>query len=185
METKRSYFCAAAIAATGLLLGGWLGKLVGFLGLGWLLKLALAACDQAETDSLTGLKNRRCLSRMESEYYPAVPTIGVIFLDLNQLKQTNDTRGHKDGDCRLTALASVLAAQPSCTAFRFGGDEFLLIAENIPQEALEGLMQDILSHPHIHAAAGYALGPGSALSRLIAEADAAMGQYKASESGSR
>jgi diguanylate cyclase (GGDEF)-like protein len=93
-------------------------------------QLHVAAREQATRDGLSGLHNRRYfvdhLRRLSSETAPAT----VVMLDLDGLKQVNDTRGHAAGDTVLQRLAGVLraSAPPGAVLARLGGDEFALLA---------------------------------------------------------
>ncbi len=85
----------------------------------------------AETDTLTGLANRRrLLSDLEARIEAGVPTIFLLF-DLNGFKSYNDAFGHPAGDSLLHRLAGRLgeAAKPYGRAYRMGGDEFCVIAD--------------------------------------------------------
>jgi diguanylate cyclase (GGDEF)-like protein len=79
-------------------------------------------------DSLTQLGNRRkLLPRLEAALVSGAPWLMVLF-DLDGFKQYNDTFGHPAGDALLIRLASRLAdAVPAESAFRLGGDEFLVL----------------------------------------------------------
>lgn len=89
---------------------------------------------EADTDTLTGLMNRRGWNRflsMEEERYrrfgdPAC----VVVLDLDRLKTINDTQGHEAGDRYIQRTARVLAesVRPGDVLARLGGDEFGLLA---------------------------------------------------------
>lgn len=111
-----------------------------------LLKLALATIrlrerlqEQAVRDVLTGLYNRReLLDVFPREIAYALRTgqpLSVAMLDLDHFKQVNDTYGHDSGDQVLVALARHIRdnLRASDFAFRFGGEEFvLLLRTNLP-----------------------------------------------------
>lgn len=88
-------------------------------------------------DPLTGLANRILLvDRLDQAVRRAGRrdgSIAVLFLDVDQFKQINDSFGHATGDEVLTAIAHRLAAcvRPEDTVARFGGDEFVVVAEDI------------------------------------------------------
>lgn len=87
-------------------------------------------------DPLTGLPNRflaqdrlaKMLERMAREVHEG---LSLIYLDLNNFKQVNDTLGHGSGDSLLQAVAERLSSQVrKCdTVCRWGGDEFLILLE--------------------------------------------------------
>ena len=90
--------------------------------------------EQAFTDALTGLGNRRRLQvDMEDRCGPAAidrPSLLILF-DLNGFKRYNDTFGHLAGDALLARLGAKLtaAADPHGTAYRLGGDEFCVLLD--------------------------------------------------------
>ena len=98
---------------------------------------------QATHDGLTGLLNRvAALSALEAEMDRAWRerrTLVVALADLDNFKRVNDTYGHLSGDEALRIFAaSVLAAiRVYDHAGRYGGEEFLLIVNEIPEEATE------------------------------------------------
>ena len=89
--------------------------------------------QEATTDALTGLGNRRQLiadltSRLDAEtVHPAL----LMLFDLDGFKSYNDTFGHPAGDALLTRLGQKLASVPGSdgAAYRLGGDEFCLLAQ--------------------------------------------------------
>lgn len=80
-------------------------------------------------DPLTGLGNRRkLLSHLDAALAAGGPLLMALF-DLDGFKRYNDTFGHPAGDELLVRLAGRLrAAMPAHAAFRFGGDEFVILA---------------------------------------------------------
>ncbi len=89
-----------------------------------------ASREEAQTDALTGLGNRRALARVLERELPrateAEPLVLVLF-DLDGFKHYNDTFGHPAGDALLVRLGGSLAAYVHARggrAFRMGGDEF-------------------------------------------------------------
>jgi diguanylate cyclase (GGDEF)-like protein len=97
-------------------------------------RLLAASRKEANTDSLTGLANRRALMRdLEAQLGDASeerPMILALF-DLNGFKQYNDTFGHPAGDALLARLADRLRRRlaESAIAYRMGGDEFCVLAK--------------------------------------------------------
>ena len=88
--------------------------------------------QEATTDALTGLANRRqLLVDLERRLHrDPVPTTLLMLFDLDGFKSYNDTFGHPAGDALLTRLGAKLAAVPERDAgtYRLGGDEFCLVA---------------------------------------------------------
>jgi diguanylate cyclase (GGDEF)-like protein/putative nucleotidyltransferase with HDIG domain len=88
---------------------------------------------ESHTDPLTGLANRRSLNlQFETLLSNAARTNGtasLIVLDLDRLKEINDTYGHEAGDRALRGIASVLRAtvRQSDLCARFAGDEFVVV----------------------------------------------------------
>jgi diguanylate cyclase (GGDEF)-like protein/PAS domain S-box-containing protein len=96
---------------------------------------------QAFHDSLTGLANRD-LFRDRVEHARARQlrssfSLGVLFIDLDDFKQVNDTKGHRSGDEVLIGAAQRIlsALRPADTLARVGGDEFAVLLEEIEDVA--------------------------------------------------
>lgn len=86
----------------------------------------------AYTDELTQIHNRRyCMEYMTRVREMENPDYTVFCFDLNNLKTTNDTLGHAQGDLLIKSAAGVIAAtfEPYGIVARMGGDEFIAIAE--------------------------------------------------------
>ena len=93
-------------------------------------------------DLLTGIYNRNAMNGMIDKFVSGAEPIpdgyGIIFADLNGLKAVNDIGGHTAGDELLrNASAKLKRIFPDCDIYRAGGDEFMLIAPDIPEEELE------------------------------------------------
>lgn len=93
----------------------------------------LSAALAADRDPLTGLLNRRGVtSAMDLLHRGRLDAIDivVVLMDVDGLKELNDTHGHGAGDMTLKAVADMLRARTRVgeIAARFGGDEFLVVA---------------------------------------------------------
>ncbi len=91
-------------------------------------------------DALTGLPNRVLFQDRIAQQFAALgrtgTIAGVLFIDLDDFKMTNDTMGHAAGDELLVAVGERLSAltRESDTAARLGGDEFALLIGNAADE---------------------------------------------------
>ncbi|KPP93043.1 MAG: diguanylate cyclase [Rhodobacteraceae bacterium HLUCCA08] len=87
----------------------------------------------AMTDALTGLMNRRALQQAGTREVDRARADGapfsILFMDVDDFKAINDTRGHHFGDEVLRRVGGMIAAnlRAEDTAFRFGGDEFCIL----------------------------------------------------------
>lgn len=89
----------------------------------------IAAEEQAFTDTLTGLKNRRAVDHVLPRLINRGEAVTLMQVDLDFFKAVNDTHGHPAGDHVLQSVAHVLVQetrQGDCVA-RVGGDEFVII----------------------------------------------------------
>jgi diguanylate cyclase (GGDEF)-like protein/PAS domain S-box-containing protein len=147
-------------------------------------------------DELTGLANRRAfLERLEAEMARSLGAgtpFTLVLLDLDGLKDLNDTFGHHTGDAALRAFARALrrAVRADDLVARIGGDEFAVIGVHVaPADAApfaarihrvaEGLTRRILpgrQRAHLTAAMGVATWDGTVgdVGQLFARAEAAL-----------
>ncbi len=88
-----------------------------------------AAEQQASSDMLTGLANRRAMEEVLARLTSARTPFGLMNLDLDFFKSVNDTLGHAAGDHVLRRVAEILRDQTRANdvIVRSGGDEFVLI----------------------------------------------------------
>jgi diguanylate cyclase (GGDEF)-like protein len=94
--------------------------------------------DLADRDSLTGLLNRRALPTALRQAFDSGATL--LFFDLNDFKDINDSYGHHAGDDALKRFARALQAsfRPTDDIFRHAGDEFVVVARGSePHEILD------------------------------------------------
>ena len=181
---------------------GFLMVLVAF-GL-WVTRRWLRRSDEASSDPLTGLPNRRLFNdRIEQALATARReghSLTVMLIDLDRFKEVNDALGHHFGDLLLQQVSARLreVVRESDTVARLGGDEFAIllprvrdreaavdVAEKVrraigaPLAVKEGLVLEV------EASVGIALfpqhGPGAA--ELLRRADVAMYVAKATRSG--
>lgn len=95
---------------------------------------------KSETDPLTGLNNRFRLNDYSEEAFQKAidnnTSLAVEILDLDNFKGYNDCNGHQKGDECLQKIATAIKSMEEFGAFtaRYGGDEFILIYENITQD---------------------------------------------------
>ncbi len=122
-------------------------------------KLAEARTHQlAYFDALTGLPNRRMLlDRLDHALASARKSgqVGaLLFIDLDNFKQINDARGHSLGDMLLKQVAQRLAQlqRPGDTVARIGGDEFVLLFDNIAADMESAARSALLSAEAVRVA---------------------------------
>lgn len=102
----------------------------------------------AYADGLTGLANRRKCDDELEELIEKNINFAVISLDLNSLKQMNDTYGHETGDMAIKAFADILHdvfSDEGCVVGRMGGDEFMVILPNLKKEIIEKRLMEMRS----------------------------------------
>lgn len=100
----------------------------------WLVtyKLGIEIQHQALTDVLTNAGNRRALDELMERAVPVGEdsSIGIMMIDVDGFKEINDRLGHQAGDLYLMEFARAVK-QTGDHLFRYGGDEFVVIAYNL------------------------------------------------------
>jgi diguanylate cyclase (GGDEF)-like protein len=152
-------------------------------------------------DTLTGLPNRALfLDRAEAAWVRARETgrsVAVMFTDVDQFKRINDSLGHDVGDELLAALARRFrdSVRPQDTVSRFGGDEFLILCDELSGEddalriaarirtAIEPAFKLGDRSVHVTCSIGVAIESSAStptdVAALVRDADAAMYSAKA------
>jgi diguanylate cyclase (GGDEF)-like protein len=149
-------------------------------------RAAERVANDALTDPLTGLLNRRAIERRMT-----LLTAGdsLVLLDVDRFKHINDTYGHAEGDDVLQSLASCLTATVRHDDWcgRLGGDEFLLVLRGGGHGGTRGVLAELHQawqavHPSVTFSAGAAVVRAGEDSRqVLARADEAL--YLAKEAG--
>lgn len=101
-------------------------------------------------DMLTGLYNRnKYISIVKAAKDQILKNVGVAYIDLNGLKAINDNYGHSNGDKFICTAADTFKMVFPDNSYRIGGDEFVIIEQNIERDkyeeritALKNIMQD-------------------------------------------
>ncbi|MEQ1657407.1 MAG: diguanylate cyclase [Hylemonella sp.] len=181
-------------AAAGLLVATMLYMLIRNRGL---------MAHRAMYDDLTGLPNRRlfedrALMAFSRQQRQSEQLCALLFLDLDDFKTVNDLHGHKAGDAVLMAVASraLAAVRQHDTVARWGGDELIVLLENISRDMLETIAQrlrgsiqapiDFEGHQlQVGVSIGVAIYPeaGTDLDQLLHAADGQMYSDKTSRKG--
>lgn len=152
--------------------------------------------DQARTDELTGLPNRRAFLEVLQRHLDGTggATTAVLILDLDDFKEINDSLGHHTGDDLLRNVSRKLreAVGAENVVARLGGDEFAVILPRADPEEVTGRARqiaDMINQPvhigdlrlRVRASVGIALHPQDAVTvdDLVRCADIAMYRAKA------
>lgn len=163
----------------------------------------IRARQNADTDVLTGLHNRRYFYRMSRRLVEKATQentpISLLLIDLDHFKQYNDTNGHDEGDRLLIEFGGLLrrCTPEDAVVARYGGEEFIVMLPNLSTEEGhrygEYLRRAVQNHPFPHRekqpfgfisiSGGVASFPnhGRSIQEVIRLADAAL--YRGKESG--
>jgi diguanylate cyclase (GGDEF)-like protein len=158
----------------------------------------LVSIQLATLDDLTSLSNRRGFEALAQHALNVCKRVekpaSLLFFDLNDFKQINDTRGHAEGDQALKTFADVLRTElrESDVIARLGGDEFVALLTDSNSAATRDVIQrlgQVLAERNAQAQRGYAIrfsvgqveyDPARhvGIAELLAAADAAMYSHK-------
>ncbi|MBL9039892.1 MAG: GGDEF domain-containing protein [Archangium sp.] len=142
--------------------------------------------EEARTDALTGLKNRRYLEERLAQELSRVSRSGghcaVVIIDVNQFKKINDSYGHIVGDTVLQSVAHHLrtTVRQHDVVCRHGGDEFaVLLPDAGPAEAAAAVrrLSRPIENPHLDWAVTLSVGAavwpnaGASMAELLHQAD--------------
>lgn len=143
-------------------------------------------------DPLTSLPNRRFLQEELERIRERGSEISLLFVDLDDFKRINDSYGHEAGDAVLLEVAQRLITQVRSQdrVARFGGDEFVIVCENMTAAAAERVADRVvaaLGEPIalregsvvVTASCGLVGGGSGSTAELVERADAAMYRAKA------
>ena len=136
-------------------------------------------------DDLTGLANRNAYLDA-CQAFSAAPArrMGIIFIDLNNLKEINDTLGHEAGDAFIQGMSAIFTQYfRSEDIFRIGGDEFVFICKNIREDTFQLKLENMRKECEAAYPGGLALGflweeAPRDIAELVQRADELMYQEK-------
>ena len=150
--------------------------------------------DQARSDPLTGLGNRKALmedfSRLLAAAHRRGTPVSLVALDLDGLKAVNDRSGHAAGDKLLCLFADLLrrSLRAQDLAVRAGGDEFMLLLPDTDATGARGVVARLTgaaaaASPEVRFSVGVATSSADAtMDWLLALADDALYAQKAARS---
>jgi diguanylate cyclase (GGDEF)-like protein len=105
----------------------------------------------SEKDALTGIRNKRAydceVQKLEADLADGFNEFGLVMIDLNFLKRTNDTYGHEKGNISIRKLCMLVCEIfEHSPVFRIGGDEFIVILKNRDYLDVDRLIEDFNNH---------------------------------------
>lgn len=143
-------------------------------------------------DLLTGVNNRNAMNNRVLQFVSGevnYRTISVVFADLNGLKPINDNEGHNAGDALLKNAAEILKQTfTDCEIYRAGGDEFVVVAIDVPKASLEARVNKLREKSKVKGNVSFAIGfyydeHAGDVRRAMREADTLMYEDKKNNYG--
>ncbi len=107
--------------------------------------------ELAIRDTLTGIRNKtgydKEIQKIDWEMSSGLKNIGVAMIDLNFLKQINDTYGHDKGNIAIITICKIICKVfEHSPVFRIGGDEFVVILRGHDLKNIENLIEEFYDH---------------------------------------
>ena len=120
------------------------GVLVGFISIAMTFYYLCIHVEYFKYDILTGAFNRNSFLA-DIQKAKNTGNGAVLSIDLNDLKVINDNEGHLAGDEALKSTASIIAKHitKKCTLYRYGGDEFAVIANDVSEDEIKQMIEQI------------------------------------------
>jgi diguanylate cyclase (GGDEF)-like protein len=115
------------------------------ISIAWLWQRQRVTKKLADTDTLTGALNRRAIYEWVDKIMPQSTSMCICLIDLDYFKKINDKYGHLAGDEVLATFSRIVCARIRKTdrLCRFGGEEFLLVLDDITEKQAHALIDDI------------------------------------------
>ncbi len=96
-------------------------------------------------DGLTGVYNRNKFNVLINEKNKDFIKTGVVYFDINGLKEINDTQGHSAGDLLIKTASRIIDGVFGKQTYRIGGDEFVVIKNNVTKEDFENDVKAVVA----------------------------------------
>ena len=143
----------------------------------------------ANTDLMTQVASRTAFEERVRQTPHLAGSCACIVVDINNLKQVNDTMGHSAGDGLICSAAECILTvfEPLGACYRMGGDEFAVLLENMTADQVsKALTQldlcisqgNLTQSVPLSVAVGHAMGQDAPIQTLFEQADAAMYRNK-------
>lgn len=146
----------------------------------WVIERLIATYQSSITDGLTGLYNRRTFNMKAAQLMKRGKGVAVIFCDIDNFKQLNDTQGHHKADMVLKQVSEILKEESVeiGTAGRYGGEELLacITLDKVkPERVAESIRKRVELETIVTISVGVCIAKKHAeIQELVKAADEAM-----------